>query len=66
MSNDVDWDRARLIMERSIRGRPPTDEERDFIARLFKLDVQRYKMLHDEVREEAHREMRRGIWGPAG
>lgn len=59
MMNTVDWDKVRRIMERSIRGTRPTDDEADLLDDAWKGDVEKYRKIHDEVRAEAHEEMRR-------
>lgn len=55
----LNWERVRAIMERSIRGTRPNDEEADDLDDAWTQDPDRYRQLHKEVREAAHEEMRR-------
>lgn len=57
--NDIDWAKVQLIMERSIRGTRPTDDEADLLDDAWTKHNDKYKQLHKEVREAAQEEMRR-------
>ena len=57
----IDWVKIQHIMERSIRGTRPNEEELDELDDAWKLEPDKYKQIHAEVREAAHAEMKK--WG---
>lgn len=61
MVKKIDWAKVQRIMERSIRGTRPNEEELDELDDAWKLEPDKYKKIHTEVREAAHAEMKK--WG---
>jgi hypothetical protein len=56
---DINWERVRRIMEKSIYGGQLTDEESDYIKTVWVSAPDEYKKLHGEIRDAVHEEMRK-------
>jgi len=56
-STAIDWSRVRQIMEKSVRRGNLSDEEGATITAAWCRAPDKYKRLHEEVKEAAQKEM---------